>query len=262
LNASPDLRFQIEATPELQPSPKPGDDRLRSSPIAAALLTSSDIDNILGLLLLREFQPLDIYATRSIRHILTQENSMFRALQRVSPQAVWRDIVPDESFNLGASDRQESAPRCEPIPLPGGYPEYIAHEERAMRRAAEAVVGLEIQTAPGGRKMIYCPALPEISDSLLARFAACDLLLLDGTFWSDDELIRVRGAGRTALQMGHVPISGHEGSLQWLRAVTRPAKVYIHINNTNPILDEDSDEFMQVTAAGWSVARDGMRVTL
>jgi len=260
LNASPDLRSQIEAAPELQ-ARATGDKSSRISPIAAVILTSGDLDNTLGLLLLREFQPLQIYATPSIQEITTEENTFFRMLRRVRPQAVWNDIVPGEVFQLEGNSKN-FAVRVEPIALPGGYPEYVDAERAAELPADEAVVALQVEGASSGRKLIYCPALPEIGDELLARFAACDLLLLDGTFWSDDELIREVGGLRTAQRMGHIPIAGREGSLERLRAIVHPNKVYIHINNTNPILDQDSAEFAQVMAAGCSVAYDGMSFTL
>jgi len=260
LNASPDLRSQIEATAELQ-ARATGDKSSRISPIAGVILTSGDLDNTLGLLLLREFQPLQIYATPSIQEITTEENTFFRMLRRVRPQAVWNDILPGEVLRLEGTSN-DSAVRVEAIALPGGYPEYVDAERTAELPADEAVVALQVEAASSGRKLIYCPTLPEIGDELLSRFAACDLLLLDGTFWSDDELIRVIGGRRTAQRMGHIPITGREGTLERLRAITHPNKVYIHINNTNPILDEDSTEFAQLTAAGWSAAYDGMNFTL
>jgi pyrroloquinoline quinone biosynthesis protein B len=259
VNASPDLRAQIEATPELQPG-RLAHQQTRTSPISSVVLTNGDLDQTLGLLLLREFQPLEIYVTASVGKILTEENSFFRMLQRVSPQAVWHDIAADIEFGLSAETKKSVTFR--PIPLPGKFPEYVSAELSSRLPASEAVFGLEIQSLATGKKLIYCPGLPQISKDLLARFASCDLLLLDGTFWSDDELIRIAGANRTAQQMGHVPISGIGGSLERLRAVTRPTKIYTHINNTNPILDEDSAEFAQVTSAGWAVAHDGMSFDL
>lgn len=259
INASPDLRTQIEATPELQPS-QLAHQQTRTTPISAVVLTNGDLDQTLGLLLLREFQPVEIYATPSVHKILTEENSFFRMLQRVRPQAVWHGIVPDTGFDLSAET--EKSVRFTPIPLPGRFPEYVSPEVSTMLPPSEAVFALEIQSLATGKKMIYCPGLPQISEDLVARFASCDLLLVDGTFWSDDELIRTAGANRTARQMGHVPISGDSGSLEQLREVTRPRKIYTHINNTNPILDEDSAETAQVTAAGWTVAHDGMSFDL
>jgi pyrroloquinoline quinone biosynthesis protein B len=260
LNASPDLHSQIEATPELHARAM-ADKSSRISPIAAVILTSGDLDNTLGLLLMREFQPLQIYATSSVQEITTEENTFFRMLRRVRPQAVWNDMVPGEVFRLDGNPK-DSEGSIEPIALPGGYPEYVDAERAAELPADEAVVALQVEAASSGRKLIYCPALPEIGDELLSRFSACDLLLLDGTFWSNDELIRVASGRRTAQQMGHVPIAGGEGSLQKLRTITHPDKVYIHINNTNPILDEESTAFAQLTAAGWRVAYDGMSFTL
>ena len=260
LNASPDLRAQIDATCELHPRVNRGGIS-RMSPITDVILTSGDLDNTLGLLMLREFQPLQIHATPSTQEITTEENSFFRMLRRVRPQAVWNDMLPGESFGVGGAS-EEPAVRVEPIPLPGSYPEYVDAERAAELPADEAVVALQVEALASGRKLIYCPALSEIDDELLAHFAACDLLLLDGTFWSNDELIRLTGGRRTAQRMGHVPIAGREGSLKRLRGITRPQRVYIHINNTNPVLDEDSAELAQLTAAGWLVAYDGMNFTL
>jgi pyrroloquinoline quinone biosynthesis protein B len=260
LNASPDLRSQIEATPELH-ARATADKCSRISPIAAVILTSGDLDNTLGLLLLREFQPLQIYATPSVQEITTEENTIFRMLRRVRPQAVWNDMLPGEILEFDGNSG-DCTVRVEPIALPGGYPEYVDAERAAELPADEAVVALQVESTSSGRKLIYCPGLPEIGDELLSRFSACDLLLLDGTFWSDDELIRVVAGRRTAQRMGHIPIAGREGSLELLRAIKHPNKVYIHINNTNPILDEDSAEFAQVMASGCSVAYDGMSFTL
>lgn len=260
LNASPDLRSQIEATPELQPRVNAGPG-VRMSPITSVILTSGDLDSTLGLLMLREFQPLQIYATPSIQEITTEENAFFRMLRRGRPQAAWNDMLPGKKFGLEGESKGSDV-LIEAIPLPGAYPEYVDAERAVELPPEEAVIAVEVEAVASGRRLIYCPSLPELNADLLSRFAACDLLLLDGTFWVNDELIRVMGGRRTAQRMGHVPIAGQEGSLERLRAITRPQKVYIHINNTNPILDEDSPERKQLITAGSSVAYDGMNFTL
>lgn len=261
LNASPDLRSQIEATPELHPR----SDRqsgCRNTPVAGIVLTSADLDNVLGLLLLREFQSLVVYATRSLRSILTEENTCFGVLERETGQAVWRDIRAGQSFDVPLPDGRASGIRCELIPLGGAYPDYVSADRRGSLPASEATVALVVEDTASRARMLFAPGLPRVDELLLCRAAECNLLLLDGTFWSNEELIRVRGRGRTALEMGHVPIGGEGGTLRQLAHLRGPRKVYIHINNTNPILDEQSAEFAEVTAAGWSVARDAMEFTL
>jgi pyrroloquinoline quinone biosynthesis protein B len=256
LNASPDLRFQILSCPELQP--KTG---VRESPIAAVVLTSADVDHVAGLLHLREFQPLRIYSTDSVARVLTEDNSIFRALQQVPEQASWQRIRPGESFKLEPDGAAAAAIHCEPFALPGALPAYAGSDRRNKSAAGEAVLGLSLSTL-AGKQLIYMPSVAGVDDSLLARLDACDVLLFDGTFWSDDELVRIRGSGRTANDMGHMPISGPKGSLARLAPLKRPRRIFIHVNNTNPILDEESPERREVVAAGWEVAEDGWEVAL
>lgn len=256
LNASPDLRSQILASPALQP--KTG---VRASPIVAVVLTSADVDHVAGLLHLREFQPLRIYATDSVARLLTEDNSIFRALQQVPEQASWQRIRPSEQFNLKVDGGSTAAICCEPFALPGELPAYAGSDRRNKSAAGEAVLGLSL-TAPPGKQLAYLPSVAGVDDSLLARLDACDVLLFDGTFWSDDELVRIRGSGRTAGEMGHLPISGPRGSLAQLAHLKRPRKIFVHVNNTNPILDEESPERREVVAAGWEVAEDGWEITL
>ncbi len=257
LGASPDLRTQIENTPELQPRTGP-----RHTPLAAIVLTSADVDQVFGLLHLREFQPLRIYATASVHRILTEDNSIFRALQQPASQIVWSQIHPGESLELEPVKGAGSGLRCRALALPGSYPGFVEGERLAKSAAGEAVLGLIIEAAAGGKRLLYAPALPRIEDPWLREFRGCDLLLLDGTFWTEDELIGTRGGGKTAREMGHLPISGSGGSLEQLADLRRPRRIFIHVNNTNPILDEESPEYRQVVAAGWEVAQDGWEFEL
>ena len=249
LNASPDLRQQIEATPCLHPQ-----EGVRHSPIASVILTCAEVDQVLGLLLLREMQPFTAFATDSVREILLGDNSIFQVLHRIPEQVRWHSLVPRNECEIAAGLR------VEPIALGGAYPGFVGAGRVARLRPDEAVLGLVLTC--GGRSMIYLPGVAAIGDALLERMEESDLVLLDGTFWSDDELIRVRQGARTARQMGHLPISGAGGSLERLATLRRPRKVYIHINNTNPILDEDSPEYRAVREAGWEVACDGMTMDL
>src|SRR5437667_1266295 len=249
LNASPDLRQQIEATPVLHPR-KSG----RDSPIAGVLLTSGDLDQITGLLSLRELQPFRIYCTASIRRILREDNSVFAMLNRVPQQVVWTDITPGESFKLTTAAGQDSGLLCETFSLRSRYPMYVG--QSAGLKPQEASLGLIVGSSSGPR-MAYLPAVPEVDERLLERLETVDLLLFDGTLWSDDELVKVQGSGATSREMGHTPVSSREGSLFKLQKVQRPRKIFVHVNNTNPMLDESSPQYREVRAAGWEVAEDG-----
>ncbi len=256
LGASPDLRPQIESTKELQPR-----DGIRQSPIAGAVLLNADIDHVLGLLLLRELQPLRVNATESIRRILSEDNSMFGMLQRVPGQLTWSDFAPDATFSLLGPSGSDSGVRCRAISLGSHFPSYVSEQRRSSLRSGEASLGLIIES-PTGQRLAYLPAVPQIDSALLHELNSVDVLLFDGTFWSDDELIRIQGSGQTARQMGHVAVSGANGSLEQLAAVKRPRKIYMHINNTNPMLNEAGPEYRQVRDAGWEIAEDGCRFEL
>jgi pyrroloquinoline quinone biosynthesis protein B len=251
LNTSPDLRTQIEATPSLHPR-----NAGRDSPIQGILLTSGDIDQVAGLLSLRELQPFRIYCTPSIRSILQEDNSLFAMLNRVPNQVSWTEISSDGTFSLLTVAGNDSGICCTACSLGSRYPAYVSRERTASLKPEEALLGV-IATSSSGQRFAYMPAVPAVDESLLQRLEAVDLLLFDGTFWSDDELIRVQGSGSTAREMGHIPVSGAEGSLRKLAGLRRPRKVFVHVNNTNPMLDESGPEYREVRAAGWEVAEDG-----
>ena len=256
LNASPDLRLQIEHTPALQPRAT-----VRDSPIAGVLLTSADIDQIAGLLSLRELQPLRVYCTPSLRRILRDDNSAFGMLNRVPEQVCWVDVTIGGSFPLLTMAGDESGICCEVFSLEKKYPVYVSPERAAALKPEEASLGVMLTASSGGR-LAYMPAVPAINEPLLRLLETADLLLFDGTFWSDDELIQLQGSGATAREMGHVPISGADGSLRALAGLRRPRKVFVHVNNTNPMLDESSPECRELGATGWEVAEDGWQLNL
>ncbi len=253
LGASPDLRTQIEGAPELHPR-----QGTRHSPIAGIALANADVDHALGLLLLRELQPLRIHATASVRRILCEDNSMFGMLHRVPNQARWTDFEAGKEFFLCGAQGEDSGLRCRAWSLSTHYPSYVAAKRQSQLSPREASLGFFIHSNSGSR-LGFMPAVPQVDDALLRELDACDVLLFDGTFWSDDELIRVQGSGQTAQQMGHVPV---EKTLVRLAAVRRPRKIFLHINNTNPILDEASAEYRRVRDAGWEIAEDGWQFTL
>ena len=256
LGASPDLRSQIEGDPDLHPR-----DGVRQSPVAGAVLANADIDQVLGLLLLRELQPLRVYATASVRRILTEDNSMFAMLQRVPGQLAWTDFTPGADFGLRHPAGEESGLLCRALLLGTNYPAYVSLSRQKQLIAGEASSGLLLDS-PSGKRLAYMPAVPQVTDGLLRELDSADVLLFDGTFWSDDELIRVQGGGKTARQMGHVSVWSEEGSLRKLAQLRRPRKIYIHINNTNPMLDEAGPEHRQVREAGWEIAEDGWQFDL
>jgi pyrroloquinoline quinone biosynthesis protein B len=256
LNASPDLRLQIEASQPLQPRSSG-----RHSPISGVLLTSADLDQITGLLSLRELHPFRIYSTRSIRSILQEQNNVFAMLNRVPAQVEWAEIKPGESFPLQAASSNESGLHCEVFSIGSRYPVYVSREQASGLVPEEASLGVIIESS-SGKRLAYLPAVSAIDEALLRRMETSDALLFDGTFWSDDELIRVQGSGATAREMGHTPVSSADGSLQKLAGLRRPRKIFIHVNNTNPMLDESGPEYREVRAAGWEIAEDGWRLDL
>ena len=253
LGASPDLRAQIESTPELYPGAG-----LRQSPVRGIVLLNADVDHVLGLLLLRELQPLCVFATESIRRILTEDNSMFAMLQRVSEQVRWIDYVPATWFPLNDPSGHDSKLRCRALSVGEHFPAYVSSAKRNQLSGGEASLGVFLE-CPSGKRLAYMPAVPQITDALGEELEGVDVLLFDGTFWSDDELIRIQGSGQTAKQMGHLPVSCSLAQLAQLRC---PRKIYIHVNNTNPMLNEAGREYRQVRDAGWEIAEDGWQFEL
>jgi pyrroloquinoline quinone biosynthesis protein B len=250
LNASPDLRAQIEATPELWPQ---GGER--NSPIRDVILTGAEVDQILGLLLLREFHSFRVHATTSVRRILTEDNSLFGVLARFAGQVCWNDIALDQPFPAGGA-------RLKVLPLPGSFPGFVGPARLQKSNPHEAVIGLVVSPESSGGTLAFLPGIGTVPDSLLEQLESCDVVLFDGTFWSDDEPQRIPGVSRTAREMGHLPISGPGGTLERCARLRRPRKIFIHINNTNPILDEDNAAHRMVRESGWEIGRDGMEITL
>jgi len=254
VNASPDLRAQIEASPPLQPR---GD--LRSSPIVSVVLTNGDIDALAGLLHLREGTPFSLYAEPRVLSILA-ENPVFNVLER--------DIVPRRPLAAGIWEpllkvnEDPTGVEVRAFPVPGKIPLYLEDgvDEASLLDADAGTLGLEIRS--GDSRFVYvanCAALPpEVTEEI----AAAPLLFFDGTLFTDDEMIR-QGAGRkTGRRMGHMSLDGPEGSMAKLLPLGIGRTVFIHINNTNPILLRDSPERRRVEAAGFEVAFDGMEVRL
>src|SRR5882672_10869653 len=257
LNASPDLRQQILATPDLSVT----NSRL-GSPVSTILLTSADVDCVMGLLHLREFHPLHIHSTLSVRRILTEENGIFRVLARSNPPVRWDTLAPDRLIPLvpPSAPGMKDGLFYKAIPLLGTFPDYVSDSLRGSLPPEEAVVGLVLIHKE--KKFFYGPSLPGVGEEWRRSVDDCDLALLDGTFWKDDELITAKRSRKTAREMGHSPLSGDRGLLRQPFRLGKTRRVLIHINNTNPVLNEESPEHRAVREAGWEIAYDGMEFEL
>jgi pyrroloquinoline quinone biosynthesis protein B len=250
LNASPDIRQQINASPGLAPRTEP-----RDTPIQAILLTNAEIDHIAGLLSVRESQPLCLYSTRQVQQWVLETNAVFRGLFRAPTQSLWKIISLAERQEIVGIDGKNSGLLHEAFLVPGKPPAYLTG---IVTEWDEATIGYKIIDATSKRSLVYLPAIKHIDRAVMAMLENCDCFFFDGTCWSDDELVRVGLSQKTSLSMGHVPISGPEGSLVQLASLQRARKIYTHLNNTNPLLIEGSPEQRVVAEAGWEVAFDGM----
>lgn len=254
LNASPDVRSQIESNSVFQPQ-----GTARGTPIAGVVLTGADLDQVLGLLMLREFQQFQIYATETVQRILREDNSMFAVLNRIPDQVTWVNITPGHPFHL-LSGREEAGLSCTPVSLGEHFPPYISDHRRRHIPCGETLLGLIIHSE-SGRQLAYFPAVAQISPALFEELAKADVVLFDGTFWAEDELTRIGGTGPGVGPTGHIPVSGSDGSLQLLSGI-KARKIYVHINNTNPMLDESGAEYRQVRGRGWEIGEDGWEFRL
>ncbi len=252
LNASPDVLTQIEQHPPLHPRGS------RHSPIAGILLGNGDLDHVLGLFSLRESYPLVVYATDAVREGLEEHNVLFRTLRRFPDQLTFRKLELGRELDLKGADGRPSGLTVRAFPVTGKRPVHLEHLGGA---GDEDNVGFRIRDEKSGRTLLYVSAAASVS-VLEGQEHAVDCLLFDGTFWTSDELIR-QGLGKArAEDMAHLPISGATGSLALLGQLRVPRKIFTHINNTNPILREDSEERAEVEAAGWEIAYDGMEIEL
>jgi pyrroloquinoline quinone biosynthesis protein B len=252
-NASPDLRQQILATPALQPR-RAG----RDSPIGAVVLTGADIDHVAGLLNLREGQPFALYASERV-HAVLRDSAVFRVLSPVvARHALPLDLPLELKDGAGAS----LGITVTPFAVPGKVALYLedAAAEGWGTRAGDTI-GLELALA-GGRRAYYIPACAELPTALAARLAGAALVLFDGTLWRDDELIAVGLGAKTGRRMGHMSVSGAGGTLAAFAGLGVERKVFVHMNNTNPILLDDSPERAEAERAGWEIAYDGMEIEL
>ena len=256
VGASPDLRSQLTASPEL--SPRPGE----AHPVGGVFLPSADVDAVMGLLHLREFQSFFVFATWSVQRILKKENRIFSVLDRGDPPVEWQTLSSKGRLGCHLSETPGDAPAfvCATLSLSGTYPDYVSEELAGALSPHEALIGFVFEQ--NGKSVFMGPSLSGRSADWAKWAASCDLVLLDGTFWRDDELIRTGRSNKTAREMGHLPLSGKDGLLEQFPRNARGRRVLIHINNTNPILDQDSPEHRAVLDAGFEIAYDGMDFAL
>jgi pyrroloquinoline quinone biosynthesis protein B len=255
LNASPDLPFQIRSHACLQPGPGHA---ARYSPIAAVVVCSGDVDCIAGLLSLRESQKFALYANGFVQRILF-DNRVFRVLDKAS--VVFSALMVGRVTPLLDADHAPLGLTVEAFYVAGKLPLYQeTSDDIAALRRDDAVIGLCV--SDGARRAFYVPGCGAVTEALRERLAPADVLFFDGTLWRDDEMIAAGAGVKTGTRMGHVSISGPEGSLAAFARVKVARKVFVHINNTNPILRDDSEEAAQVRAAGWEIGYDGMEVRL
>src|SRR5579883_2189580 len=254
LNASPDLRSQILATPLLQPR-RAG----RDTPIAGAVLTNGDVDAIAGLLTLRESQPLALYATSRVLDVLAA-NSIFNVL---NPDYVARRALPiGQPTDLLTREGHPTGLAVEAFIVPGKVALYLedAAIERNLAQRSQDTIGLAISAPATAKRFFYIPACAALDDELRRRLKDAALVFFDGTLWRDDEMIEAGLGHKTGRRMGHLSVSGPEGSMAAFADLGVGRKLFIHINNTNPMLCVGSPERRAVAAAGWEVARDGLDI--
>jgi pyrroloquinoline quinone biosynthesis protein B len=253
VNASPDVHRQIQAFAELAPAAP------RHTPIAAIALTNGDLDHVVGLLSLRESQPITILATDRVREGLVERNVMLRTLARSADQVTWKRLELGVEVALDDVGLAVTA-----LPAPGKLP---VHLVGLAPPSPEDNVALSVRDLASGRRLAVATAVGSLDafDGLGALLGEASALFFDGTFWSEDELV-AKGLGRAyARDMAHVPVGGPDGSLERLARLPGLAgsrRIYTHVNNTNPMLRAGSPERAAVERAGWEIAFDGLEVTV
>ncbi len=254
LNAAPDLREQIAGTPSLHP--RAGG---RASPIKGVAVSGGDVDAIAGLLHLRESQTLALYASRRVLTLIAA-NPIFRVLDPAS--VARRELMLGRREALADVAGRPLGLTIEAFAVPGKVALYAEEEGEEGLGAAEGdTVGLAVSDETGAC-FHFVPACAALSEALLARLRGSRLVFFDGTLWTDEEMIRLGLGAKTGRRMGHLSVSGGEGSLAGLAPLGIARKVFVHVNNSNPMILEDSPERAILARAGWEVACDGMEIAL
>lgn len=255
INASPDIRQQINATRQLHPV----EGQIRHSPIAGVILTNGEVDAVAGLLNLREGSPFTIYGHDRVLSVL-EGNSIFNVLNR--------DLVPRQRIEIDAAFEpmlQDGTPfglTVEAFEVPGKRAWYLEGTAQESDNAPGDTIGLNIRETDGAKGFFFIAACGQITDALKQRIDGAPLVFFDGTLWHDDEMIAAGLSHKTGQRMGHVSISGGEGALTRLAGLDIAQKLFIHINNSNPVLRPESDERRQIEAAGWRIPTIGEEIVL
>ncbi len=246
LNCSPDIREQIGQLKQLQPN------ALRGSPIQAVVLTNGDIDHIGGLLSLREGTAFHLYGTKTVLETI-EASPVFSVLDR--------RVVSISAFAIGERFSPLPDLRIEAFKVPGKVPLYLEGDSPNTELEGEFTVGLEVSDA-AGKRLHYVPGCAKLTPELRRQLEGSDCLFFDGTLWRDDEMIAEGLGSKTGKRMGHMPLSGAEGSIEAFTRVNVARKFFIHINNTNPVHIKGSPEERATRNAGWDIAHDGMEIVL
>jgi len=249
-NASPDIRAQLESFPALQPARRP-----RDTAIGAIILLDSQIDHTTGLLTLREGCPHEVWCTEMVHQDLTTGFPLFNMLSHWNGGLRWNPIGLEGQFSIDCCPNL----LISPIPLRSSAPPYSPHRNDPHPGDN---IGLLIEDRRSGGRLFYAPGLGQVSEALCETMRGADCLLVDGTLWRDDEMQVREVGGKLGSEMGHLPQSGPGGMIEVLDGVPGKRKILIHINNTNPILDEDSAERRILDEHGIEVAFDGMDIEL
>ena len=254
LNASPDLRLQIEATQHLHPR-----EGLRSSPIAGVVLTGGDADAIAGLLHLRERHRFNVYSPSRVLAILAA-NPIFEVLARDCVLRI--ELALDKRIELSGSSGA-SGLAVVAFAVPGKLPLYLETDGQDPGLSEEGdTIGLEVIETATGKSLFFIPGCAAMTERLRHRLAGSTLVFFDGTLWRDDEMIALGVGSKTGRRMGHMSMDGDDGSIAVFRDLDIGRRIFIHINNSNPALLDDSPERRIANEAGWEIAYDGMEVTL
>jgi len=256
INASPDLRQQLIATPQLHP--KAG--KLRHSPISGVILTNGEIDAVAGLLSMREGWPFTIYAHARVLAIL-RDNSIFNVLSAKNVRR--QPIEVNKTFEPALPDGSPSGIEFLPFAVSGKSAWYLEGKSHPAGDAgAGDTLGLRISDRASGKYLYFIAACAGVTDDLKARLAGAPLVFFDGTVWRDDELITAGLGNKTGQSMGHIAMSGDSGAIEALAGLDIGRKIFLHINNSNPVLLRDSAERKAAERAGWQIPADGTEITL
>ena len=254
-NASPDLRQQINSTPELFPDPN---GLLRSTPISAVVLTNADIDHIAGLLTMRERQPFVIYATERVIHVL-ENNPVFNILDPAIVKKI--PLSVNRLTKICNVENEPTGIQIKAFPVPGKIALFLEDKKKKnFGSEDEDTIGIRIFDKKNNRSVSYIPGCAKVTAFVKSQVENSDCLFFDGTLFCDDEMIKAGLGPKTGQRMGHMSISGEDGAIEAWRNTAIPEKIFIHINNSNPVLDDHSAERQKVEQSGWKVAFDGMEL--